>query len=276
MGLIKEEKRALKNILEKVGEPYLEHKRMAKGVHSNVYLLNKRYIVKFNNTITIKGEKVFFENNSNQYNEKIILCDNKNYSFIVYNFIENDDIDKTAINVKKLTKKMKDYVFSYKNCEWNGYGYLFEEKDTWKEFFEFEMNWRKEEAFKLMPKEEYLKVEKALKIIDKYKFEKTILHGDLGIHNLLFKENELIGVIDPQPISGDRIYDYIFFIFSDIMFCKDVTIEQICNDLNKEPIEKVKAMTILILFDRIIRCVRHNLKDTNMYLEIWKKYSNVL
>ena len=135
---------------------------------------------------------------------------------------------------------------------------------------------RKHNAFKVLPKNEYCKVEKALKIIDKYKFKTVILHGDLGMHNLLFMNNKLAGIIDPQPIAGDRIYDYLFFIFSDILFCKNISLAQIYNDLEGENIEKINALIVLILFDRIIRCIRHNLFDIEEYLKLWDTYSNII
>ena len=64
------------------------------------------------------------------------------------------------------------------------------------------------------------------------------------------KNNGLVGIIDPQPIAGDCIYDYIFFIFSDLIFCKDMTMSQLYEELKDEPDEKINALVILILYIR--------------------------
>lgn len=276
-NLNNEEKETFNIILKKFNESYKQHTRMTKGKDSKVYLLNNKYIVKFNNRVTIEGEKVYFEKNHNKYNEKILLYDNENYNYIVYKFIENDDIaERKNINIKELIKSIKDLVYNYEKYDWNGYGYLFEEKKSWKQFFKTEMESRKENAFKYLEKSEYKKVEKAIELIYKYNFNTVILHGDLGIYNLLFKNNKLVGIIDPQPISGDCIYDYIFFIFSNLNFCKNIKLSDIYEDLKNEPIEKINAMIILILFDRIIRCVRYNIKNISEYLILWNKFSNIL
>ncbi len=260
-------------VLKNKNEKFLYYKKMDTGVHSNVYLLNNKYIIKFNNQVTIKGEKIFFENNISKYNETILFYDDNSDEYIVYGYIDNDNIEKEKINIEKLKNNMKEYIASYKGCDWNGYGYLFEEKKSWSDFFESEMSWRKPYAFEVLNKFEYNKVERAISVLNKYPVNKVILHGDLGIHNLLFKNNDLVGVIDPQPIAGDRIYDYIFFIFSDLIFCKDMTMLKLYDDLQNEATEKIDALVILVLFDRIIRCVRHNSNNTNEYLKLWENYT---
>lgn len=275
-NLNNEERKIFNKVLNKVQEPYLKYKKITKGVHSNVFLLNDKFIIKFNDDITIKGEKTFFEKNINEYNEKIILYDNVDYKYIVYKYIENNEFDMSKVDITELKKQIKNYILSYKECKWEGYGYLFEEQETWKNFFEYEMNWRKEYALKLLSKDEYSKVQKAMQIIGEYKFKQVILHGDLGVHNLLFLNNELTGIIDPQPVAGDRMYDYIFFIFSDTRICNNIKLEEIYQDFTNEPIKKIKALIILILFDRIIRCVRHNLPEITTYIDLWKKFSNIL
>ena len=55
-------------------------------------------------------------------------------------------------------------------------------------------------------------------IVDKYKFTKKLMHGDFGLHNMLFLNGELVGIIDPQPLIGDALYDLIFCLLSDELF----------------------------------------------------------
>ena len=119
-------------------------------------------------------------------------------------------------------------------------------------------------------------MEKALKIIEKFPINKALLHGDLGIHNILFRGNQVVGVIDPETMLGDRIYDFITLIFSDVRLCKNLVFNDFHTFLKDEPIEKLKAMIILVLFDRIIRCVRHNIPDIDIYISLWNYYSNMI
>ena len=40
--------------------------------------------------------------------------------------------------------------------------------------------------------------------------EKYFLHGDTGVHNFVFRQNQLVGVIDPDPMAGPVIYDFTY------------------------------------------------------------------
>jgi len=57
--------------------------------------------------------------------------------------------------------------------------------------------------------------------------EPFLLHGDCGVHNFIFNDNQLSGVIDPSPITGDPLYDFIY------AFCSSP------DELSKETIDLV-------------------------------------
>ena len=107
IDLSRNEKSVFDLVLKNKNEKFLYYKKMDTGVHSNVYLLNNKYIIKFNNKVTIKGEKIFFKNNISKYNETILFYDDNNDEYIVYNYIDNDNIEKEMINIERLKSNMK-------------------------------------------------------------------------------------------------------------------------------------------------------------------------
>ena len=102
------------------------------------------------------------------------------------------------------------------------------------------------------------------------------MHGDLGLHNILFNGDQIAGIIDPETVIGDRIYDFISFVFSDLRICENLKIQELYKLLGQEPQEKIKAMVILVLFERIIRCVRNNIPNIEKYIKLWNYFSNML
>jgi Ser/Thr protein kinase RdoA (MazF antagonist) len=40
--------------------------------------------------------------------------------------------------------------------------------------------------------------------------ERFLLHGDCGVHNFVFDQNTIVGVIDPSPIVGPVLYDFLY------------------------------------------------------------------
>ena len=73
----------------------------------------------------IKAEFEFFNSYKNELNEQIIFVD-KNFNYIVYNFIKNGN---KTFNEKNLILKIKQYIDSYPNFAGDGFGFLFEEKN---------------------------------------------------------------------------------------------------------------------------------------------------
>lgn len=266
---------AFDKVLSVVNEEFISAEKMLNGVCSEVYLLNNKYIVKFNDSAVLESEYLFFKTNNHKFNEQIVFYD-KDDSFIVYKYIKHDkDIDDGVLNLEFIAK-MKDYIYSYVNAEIDGYGFVLDKQKSWVGFFENELKNRKHFALSVLSEDEYLKVEKSLNVIEKYSINKALLHGDFGVHNILFNNNQVVGVIDPETMLGDRIYDFITLIFSDVRLCKDLDINDVYLFLDNEPFEKVKAMIILVLFDRIIRCVRHNIPDIDIYISLWNYYANMI
>jgi streptomycin 6-kinase len=106
--------------------------------------------------------------------------------------------------------------------------------------------------------------------LEKYPFDKKLLHGDFGTHNFIQEDGKLVGVIDPMPVIGDYLYDLLFAVVSNVDILSSVSLEDLYNLVN-EPPEKIKAMLTIVLYCRISRCLKYHPEDIEIYMEYWNK-----
>jgi len=113
-------------------------------------------------------------------------------------------------------------------------------------------------------------INNCINILEKYPFNKKLLHGDFGTHNFIQENGKLVGVIDPMPVIGDYLYDLLFAIVSNVNILSSVSLDEIYS-LVDEPQEKIKALLTIVLYCRISRCLKYNPQDIDAYMEVWEK-----
>lgn len=99
-----------------------------------------------------------------------------------------------------------------------------------------------------------------------------LLHGDFGLHNFLFDEMRLTGVIDPIPTKDELIYDLVY------AFCSTP------DDLDLDTIQPAATMlkdwhpadtlglhrdVLLALYRRVACCILYHPYDLEKYLQAW-------
>lgn len=258
------DKNIIEFVLKLLNVPYESHKYFTDGVSSHVILLNNKYLIKRSTPYAIKAEIKFLSLNHSPKMQKIIYFD-PSYRFVVYEFIQGDimkqvdDIDDFLDNILYITS-------NYKTVAYYGYGYLYEECQTWSDFLLDEINDSSKTLAAYIP-DNSLVIEQ-VKILEKYSFNKKLLHGDFGTHNFIKVNGKFAGVIDPMPVIGDSLYDVLFAIVSNAGIVKEITTNKIYNLLS-EPPEKIKAMLIVVLYCRIARCLKYHKQDINIYMDFW-------
>ncbi|RRN68108.1 hypothetical protein EI200_20620 [Peribacillus simplex] len=75
------------------------------------------------------------------------------------------------------------------------------------------MEFAKEYIGDLLPREDHKKVELLVNKLKAYEHQegKYFLLGNAGVHNFVYKDNKLNGVIDPSPLIGPKIYDFTLY-----------------------------------------------------------------
>jgi len=106
--------------------------------------------------------------------------------------------------------------------------------------------------------------------------EGYLLHGDYGVHNFIFENRKLTGVIDPIPKIGPKRFDllYAFCSSPDHLYLPILLplIEFLEGDFNQ--LEVVEDM-LLALYSRISTCLHHHPKDMNQYLLAWSEWTKI-
>ena len=256
------DKKIIFDVLEKLGEEYIDHKYFTDGADSRVFLLNNKYLVKQNNYQSIKAEIEFFENTFSTFFQKLVYYPS-NFQFVVYEFIPGKPMKKIISPTEIISKIIEvSKVFSVSSKP--GFGYLGEEFSSWQEFL-------MHEAFHRQNIDSIDKqiVVNAIKSLEEYSFEKKLIHGDFGSHNFIEYDGNFVGIIDPQPIIGDPLYDIIFAICSNVNLLSTYSLDEL-SFITNEPKEKIRLMFIVVLYARISRALKYHPQDIGTYLEYFK------
>lgn len=253
------DKKIIYEVLEKLNESYVEHKYFTDGADSRVILLNNKYLIKQNNTNSIKAEIKFFESTFSTFFQKLVYY-SPDFEFAVYKFIPGKPMKKITSS-KEIISKILEVSKSFSKSSKPGFGYLGEEFNSWSEFL-------LHEAFHRPNINDIDKkiVKDAIKILEKYPFEKKLIHGDFGTHNFIEDNGKFVGIIDPQTILGDSLYDILFAICSNLDLLNTYSLDELYVFIN-EPKEKIRAMLIVVLYARISRALKYHPNDIPAYLD---------
>lgn len=207
------------------------YKRLSGGTVSELFLLDgSQLVVKINKPDVVKSEAAFLD----FYSElnllpKLIFLDSS-YQYLVYSFISGSTEYPRKKKKEILINLVQELINYYKIVPSSiGWGWADETTDSWESFLLKEVI----EAYKTlephMGKEEFNFVVELVKSPNRIRKEQYLLHGDCGIHNFIFENQKLIGVIDPTSVVGDPLYDLIY------AFCSspdDLTLETIQPAVN--------------------------------------------
>lgn len=255
------DKKVILEVLEKLQTSYISHKYFTDGADSRVILLNNKYLIKQNKISSIKVEIVFFENTFSTFFQKLVYY-SPTFEFVVYEFIHGKPMRKIS-NPVDVISKILEVSKSFSVSSKSGFGYLGEEFNSWSEFLLHEAFHRKN-----IDSIDKNIIHNAIKILEKYPFEKKLIHGDFGTHNFIENNGEFVGIIDPQPILGDSLYDILFAICSNVNLLQSITLEKL-HSLIDEPKEKIDSMLIVVLYTRISRALKYHPNDIQIYLDFF-------
>lgn len=258
------DKNIIEFVLRLLSIPYESHKYFTDGVSSHVILLNNKYLIKRSTPYAIKAEINFLSLNPSPKMQKIIYFD-PSYRFAVYKFIHGD-IMKQVDDIDDFLEYILYITSNYKTVDYYGYGYLYEEVSTWSDFLFDEITDSSKTLAAYIPDNSI--VLEQVKLLENYKFDKKLIHGDFGTHNFIKVNGKFAGVIDPMPVIGDSLYDTLFAIVSNASVVKNISLNKIYSLLS-EPHQKIKAMLIIVLYCRMARCLKYHKQDINIYMDFW-------
>ena len=230
---------------------------------SIVLSIDDKYLIKTVDENTLKVQEEFLNKYKSDYFQKIIYV-NKELLYICYEFVLGNKFNINDISVDKALEDIYAITSSYGLYQYDGYGYLFSDYGkTWRQFLEDEVIYSKQEIEDI----NIDKVMTALNIIDKYKIEPYLIHGDFGTHNFLVHNNE-IKVIDPMGVVGDYLYDFYFAILSNSSIFMNLDLKKVLDYYDRES-EYKKALFLIVLYIRMSRAHHYDMDNFGKYLELY-------
>ncbi|MGG4215566.1 aminoglycoside phosphotransferase family protein [Paenibacillus sp. FSL L8-0638] len=236
-----------------------------------------RYVIKQNDPAIVKAEAEFLHTYVQIEKLSRLVYVDPLHRYLVYTF-RSGLIQCHGRNKSDLLLHLATEVIShYKPFgEERHYGYPDHPFVEWKDF----LLHRTKESGKIiqdiLPREDHRFVH-TLVAGSPQRNIKYLLHGDCGVHNFVFNENgTLTGIIDPDPVVGEPLYDLIY------AFCSSpdrLTIDTILPSLEKLEPEmtgeyELNREVLLGLYFRIATCIRHHPEDLDQYTEAWTYWLN--
>lgn len=240
-----------------------------------------KYILKFDNPNEIQ----FVEQLLNTYEDSVllpkVLLTAEDKSYFVYTFIEGTTHYNRGLKKNWLKILVKDLLNKYVEYkEKSNWGRIEYPRQTWKEFNEISIEEARINLGNLLSIEDYDYVKlKANQLFnqDAEQGEKYLLHGDTGVYNFVYHNSTLIGVIDPSPMVGPILYDFLY------AFCSspdDINVETLFTTfdlLEHVRIEKSRLIeeVIVQLYCRIGLSVKHHPSDLSDYIKAWEYWKQL-
>ncbi|MBD8038823.1 hypothetical protein H9635_18930 [Solibacillus sp. A46] len=248
-------------------------------------LVNKKptYVVKMDTANIIKPTEQFLTAYSDTTLLPNVIYTDPEEQYIVYDYIAGEThfnrgskIDWMTILIKQLFDK---YMKVNEDTPWGRIDGT--SKSSWSDFNQSSLEYAQQNIGNVLSLEDHKRVELLVNKLKGYSHleEKYYLHGDTGVHNFVYLNNQLKGVIDPSPIIGPKIYDFTYAFCSspDNLDLKTLlTLFETWNiDLSYTE-ERLLDEVIFQLYTRIGICIKAHPNDLPEYMEAWDQYKNYL
>lgn len=210
---------------------------------------------------------------------KLVYADSEQ-SFIVYAYTEGTTHFHRGSKINWLTRVVNDLINLYESqCQTDKWGSFEEPCQTWRDYIDRGVEEARINVGSLLAVEDYNKVKRLVQNISKGAGDEAfLLHGDCGVHNFIFDKSELVGVIDPSPILGPVMYDFIYAFCSSPDDLNLDTLHAAAAFLNNGPLDTaslVEAVAIE-LYCRIGISLKHHPHDLADYLEAWNYWKELI
>ncbi|MCS7463786.1 hypothetical protein N0M98_27145 [Paenibacillus doosanensis] len=249
-----------------------------------VYFLSERdeanYVLKIDRPHQIALTEQFLETYQHLKLFPEIIFTDPAKAYIVYTYITCTTHYNRGLKINWLTILVKELFNNYeKYVQTDKWGRLGSPVQSWREWNYRSLVDTRNDWGSLLSIEDYNRVESIFENISKHEDQivRYLLHGDTGVHNFVFYERSLVGVIDPSPMIGPMLYDFTY------AFCSspdDLNLETLMvafDLLHHEPIERSRLIEEVVfqLYCRIGICIRHHPHDLEDYLKAWEYWKSV-
>jgi fructosamine-3-kinase len=259
----------------------MRYEKLGGGSSSDVYLLtlnnHMRYVIKSNDKEVIKAEAYFLS----EYKHLTILPQliYVDEEYIVYEFQAGSTIysrnNKKEMLIKLTTSLINHYQPAKYNDKW---GFVAEETNSWQHFLRLLILDANETLEGKLPNEVLQNMLTFVSEKETYKGKPFLLHGDFGVHNFIFENGQLAGVIDPTPVLGDPLYDLLYAFCSSPDDLTKNTIDEAASHVTfgSKAGQALYEEVCIILYIRLATCLRHHPSDFKEYMKAWEQWYTIL
>ncbi|WP_025117631.1 hypothetical protein [Lysinibacillus fusiformis] len=266
----------------------LEVKRLKSGTTNGVLytlLYNEvpTYVLKIDAPEIITATKDFLVSYNDIGLLPNLLCTDDEKEFIAYTYISGETHFNRGSKIEWMTLLIKELFNKYKKVNkdtpWGRIDGM--HRNSWSEFNLSSLESARRNLGDLLPSDDYKRIENLVNKLKLYHDleEKYYLHGDTGVHNFVYLDNKLTGVIDPSPLIGPKIYDFTYSFCSSPDSLNLSTLFSLFSlwdhhDSFKE--ERLIDEVLFQLYTRIGICKKVHPHDLNDYMEVWKEWKRYL
>lgn len=227
---------------------------------AQVFSIKDEYLIKVCTEYELNVYNEFFSRYKSEYFQKMNYI-NYDLSYVCLSFLKGHKFDDD-LEINYFIKSVYEITSNYKEIDYEGFGYIFDDHKSWYEFLKDEVDYSKNMLSEDDPIDLSC-VNKALEVVTKYDIKPYLIHGDFGAHNFIVNDSKMY-VIDPMGVIGDPIYDFYFAIFSEPVFYLNIKIEDILTYFDKD-IEYKKAIMTIMFFIRLCRTYKYVIEDYETY-----------
>lgn len=251
-------------------------KKLSGGTVSDLFLIEPNIVVKRNEPQIVEAETFYLK-----FYEELTILPNLLYThlskdYLVYTYIEGN-IGNSKDKYTMLSKLIHNLLNHYKPSPIEGkWGWVDDPTDSWRDFMFTRATEAKTIIKSHLNENDHQSVFSLIDKDGRYSLvQPYLLHGDCGIHNFIFESGELCGVIDPTPVVGPPIYDFIYAFCSSPNELTREVLDSAARQLNFT-CEKIYEEVLIGLYLRLATCIKHHPEDFPAYITAWDNWKQVL
>jgi aminoglycoside phosphotransferase len=212
-----------------------------------------------------------------------ILYTDPKKEFIVYRYISGETHFNRGSKMEWMTILIDELFNKYhkvdQSTSWGRVNGI--QRKTWSDFNQISLEYAKENIGDFLSTDEHKRVELLVNKLNTYENneEKYYLHGDAGVHNFVYINNQLKGVIDPSPLIGPKIYDFTYAFCSSPDSLNLNTLLSLFTMVTLDVSftkERLVDEVLFQLYTRIGVCIKVHPHDLIEYMGAWKEWREYL
>jgi len=241
-----------------------------------------KYVVKIDQPKLISTTEDFLRTYQDVTLLPNVLYTDEKKEFIVYSYVFGETHINRGSKLEWMTILIEELLNKYEKVNKVSWGRVYGmQRNSWADFNRSSLEFAQKDIGDVLPSEDHKRVELLVNKLESYEHqeEKYYLHGDAGVHNFVYRDNKLNGVIDPSPLIGPKMYDFTY------AFCSspdDLNVSTLLSAFSlltqDDPFSKERLLEEVLfqLYTRIGVCIRVHPHDLSDYLKAWKEWREYL